>query len=154
MNDKNKIKECYLSGMSYRKIADKFHISHTTVARMVKAENWKKLKEQVKKRTDELTVQKVAAAETDGRLKMYAAVEMLIDKATAMIDHCDSPKELKELTGCFKDIKDIRGYKSDNEIREQLARIRNLEKQLEDGAKDEAVRVLFGEDPEGNEYAE
>jgi hypothetical protein len=50
---------------------------------------------------------------------------------------------LKQISGALKDIKDIQGIKSDRDIREQEARIRNLEKQAETEDKHNDIKITI-----------
>jgi K+/H+ antiporter YhaU regulatory subunit KhtT len=53
-------------------------------------------------------------------------------------------QSLKQLTSALKDLKEIKGFKSDADMREQEARIRNLEKQAEADEKgDNEIKVII-----------
>ena len=53
-------------------------------------------------------------------------------------------QSMKHLTSALKDLKDIKGFKSVADMREQGARIRNLEKQAEaDEKADNEIRVII-----------
>ena len=91
-------------------------------------------------------------------------IDKKVDRATRLLDVTDNvltmieeavtklhaegnvldKSTLKQITGALKDIKDIQGIKSDRDIREQEARIRNLEKQAEDDTnKETTITVQF-----------
>lgn len=56
-------------------------------------------------------------------------------------------QSMKQLTSALKDLKDVKGFKTDADMREQEARIRNLEKQAEaDDKTDNEIKVVI----EGN----
>ena len=51
---------------------------------------------------------------------------------------------MKHLTSALKDLKEIKGFKSDADMREQEARIRNLEKQAEaEDKEDNEIKVII-----------
>ena len=51
---------------------------------------------------------------------------------------------MKHLTSALKDLKEIKGYKSNIDLREQEARIRNLERQAEaDNKDDNDIKVVI-----------
>lgn len=67
-----------------------------------------------------------------------------------------SVNALKEMSTTLKNLKECKGVKSEIDLREQEARIRNLEKQAaeEDNTLTE-IRVTFGsDDGEGDQWAE
>jgi hypothetical protein len=57
---------------------------------------------------------------------------------------------MKHLTSALKDLKEIKGYKSDADMREQEARIRNLEKLAQAEEKDSnEIKVVIEGNLEG-----
>jgi len=56
---------------------------------------------------------------------------------------------VKQLSSALKDIKDIQGCKTDQELREQEARIKLLEKQADDDdSSNQEITVVFKGDAE------
>jgi hypothetical protein len=55
-------------------------------------------------------------------------------------------QSLKHLTSAIKDIKDIKGIKSDIDIQEQNARIDKLRKEIDSGQKDTNINITFGDE--------
>jgi hypothetical protein len=55
---------------------------------------------------------------------------------------------MKHLTSALKDLKEIKGYKSAADMREQDARIRNLEKQAEANNESKDIEVTIASDAE------
>ena len=53
---------------------------------------------------------------------------------------------LKHLTSAIKDIKDIKGIKSDIDLKEQNARIDKLRKEIEGEKKDTNITITFGDE--------
>jgi hypothetical protein len=59
------------------------------------------------------------------------------------IESVASTQALKHLTSALKDLREIKGIKSDADMREQEARIRNLEKQVNEDRADNHVVITF-----------
>ena len=102
------------------------------------SEKWKAQKD----RSGEKTVAKAIAKIEDGRASRMLRLQTVTDKVLNKIEKAvetmvDSDPELinplafKQITGALKDIKEIQMLRSDIDIREQEARIRNLEKQAD-----------------------
>ena len=70
-----------------------------------------------------------------------------VEKAVELIDE-DSldTQAFRQIAASLKDIKDIQMIKSDADIREQEARIANLQRQAQDGDKSGDIRITI----EGN----
>jgi hypothetical protein len=77
--------------------------------------------------------------------KLLVKIEQTVDEITAGTVTVDKAT-LKQITGALKDIKEIQSLKTDRDIREQEARIRNLEKQAEADDTSTEVTIKF----EGN----
>ncbi len=74
--------------------------------------------------------------------------DKLLAKIGEVIDIVSTTQDIRHLTSALKDIKDIKGFKSSADIREQEARIRNLEKQAEKQDESNDVTVTIGSDAE------
>lgn len=85
--------------------------------------------------------------------KIIDVAEKLLDKISSTIDAMDviDSQSLKHFTSALKDLKDIKGFKSDIDLREQEARIRNLEKQAAAEEQSNDIVVNFG--AEAEEYS-
>ena len=60
----------------------------------------------------------------------------------------DDPDSIKKLTSAIKDLKDIKGIKSDADIREQEARIKKLQREAErDNDATSDIEVVFKAGP-------
>lgn len=85
--------------------------------------------------------------------KIIDVAEKLLDKISDTIDAMDviDSQSLKHFTSALKDLKDIKGFKSDIDLREQEARIRNLEKQAQEEEESKDIVVNIG--AEAEEYS-
>ena len=114
------------------------------------------------------TVKKKIKKQVDRATRIMDVADKLLDTienaigvivAGSVIDKNGNPtividgKTMKQLSSALKDIKDVQGCKTELDIREQEARIRNLEKQAEasdDGDKEIVVRIAGN----ASEYSE
>ena len=142
------IKSDYItdSKSSYRKIAEKYGVSFNTLQCRAKAEEWAKLKKQTQDEITTKTVKKKIKKQVDRATRIMDVADKLLDTiekaigvivAGSVIDENGNPtividgKTMKQLSSALKDIKDVQGCKTELDIREQEARIRNLEKAAE-----------------------
>ena len=145
-----RIKAEYIAGgTSYRKLAEKHNVSFTTLSRVAQRENWSGLRQQAEDRVTTKIVDVVSKDAVDKATKIDDVADKLIDKIYGIIEHVSNTKEIKNLTSAIKDLKEIKGYKSDADMREQEARIAKLRKDAEkedDTVKDIEVIFNAGED--------
>ena len=132
MADWQAIKTEYITTQtSYRKLAQKYGVSHVQIGNVGKEEKWVELRRQHLDSTFTKTVEKISQQEANRAAKIHSVADKLLLKIEAMVDSGDvcSEKGLRALTAAVKDLKEIQGVKSDIDKREQKARIATLEKQ-------------------------
>lgn len=147
--DWTKIKTEYItdSKSSYRKIAEKYGVPFTTLKDRAKKEGWADLKIQTQHDIVTKTIDKDINKKVDRATRLLDVTDNVLSmiEATVAKYHAEGnvldKSALKQITGALKDIKDIQGVKSDMDIREQEARIRNLEKQAEAENKDNEIVI-------------
>ena len=149
MADWQAIKTEYITTQtSYRKLAQKYGVSHVQIGNVGKEENWVELRRQHLDSTFAKTVEKISQQEANRAAKIHNVADKLLRKIEAMVDSGDvcSEKGLRALTAAVKDLKEIQGVRSDLDKREQKARIANLEKQAEkdDGGSDAPTLIVEG----------
>jgi transposase-like protein len=148
--DWKRIKAEYIAGgTSYRKLCEKYGVSRTTLQRKAKDEKWCELRSQAEAKTETKLVEQVSEKNVKIDDKYFALVDKLLDKAEETIEKMPvwSTNSLKEMATALKYLKECKGVKSDADMREQEARIRNLEKQAEaDDKTDNEIKVVI----EGN----
>lgn len=128
----NKIKSDYISNnISLRQLAQKHGVSFNTLKTHAVNEKWYELRLHkdnsiTTKLIDNLT-EKGASIDT----KYFDLVDKLLDRAGELIEKMPewNVASIKDMATAMKSLKDCKGVKSDLELREQEARIRNLEKQ-------------------------
>ena len=152
--DWKSIKAEYIAGgTSYRKLADKYGVSFSTLKEIARREKWTDLKEQAQHKADTKLVKSIGEQNGTYTVSINDVANKLLEKIVAMMEmDCVTSQAIKHLTGALKDIKEVKGIKSDIDLREQEARIDNLRRQAmaEEDSKD--IMVKIGSDVE--EYSE
>jgi hypothetical protein len=139
--DWTQIKTEYItdSNSSYRKLAQKHGVPFSTLKRRAKDEEWTRLREQAEHEVTTKTINKDIDKKVDRATRLMNVTDKLLIKIEEAVEELSTEgidrSTLRQISGALKDIKDIQGIKSDRDIREQEARIRNLEKAAADDGK-------------------
>ena len=142
-----RIKAEYIAGgTSYRKLAEKYGVSFTTLQRKAKEEKWLELRRQKEDKTETKIVDSISNQEAKKAVDIIDVADTLLEKIGVLATMVADADSIKKLTSAIKDLKDIKGIKSEADIREQEARIAKLQKEAEDEVKDTTVIVQFEED--------
>jgi hypothetical protein len=146
-------KEYMQGGTSYRKLAKKYDVSFQILQNVAKQEKWTTLLRRAKDETNTKLVNSIAKENAKHLLKINKVADKILDKIEITLDSLDviDSQSIKHFTSALKDIKDIKGIKSEADLAEQEARIDKLRKDCEDEQKDTSVEVVMGE--EVDEYA-
>lgn len=144
--DWNKLKAEYISGgTSYRKLAEKYKVPFSTLKEHARRERWTELREKARHKADTVFASKIGKTQAKKSIKIYDVADKLLDKISTFLDDFESldTQAIKHLTSSLKDIKDIKGLKSDADMREQEARIDKLRKDAESEQGNTSVTVNF-----------
>ena len=148
MDEWKRIKAEYIAGgTSYRKLAEKYGVSPTTLTKVAGREGWVEARQQAETKKTAKMIEAVSSKEAKRAVDITVVADKLLEKVASMIDNLETPTQIKEISTAIKNIKDIKGFKSDADMREQEARIRNLEKQCEAEQTNE-IRVTISSDAE------
>ena len=135
---------------SSRKLAEKYGVSYTSIGEKARKEGWAKERERFLNKTLSKTLNAIGKKQAKRASRLQMVTEKLRDKIEAAVDDFDmrdlftDRTALRQITGALKDIKDIQMIKSEADIREQDARIRNLERQAEaDDKVDSEITVVI-----------
>ena len=140
--------EYITSSVSYRELANKYDVSFNTLSKRAKREGWS---DRRKNNDDKLTAKALDAynsREVERRKGLMETADILlniVNKILVMTEDLE-PKDVRVLSAALKDLKDVKN--TDADIREQEAKIRNLEKQASE--ENPVVSVEF-KMPEGME---
>ena len=157
MADWQRIKTEYITtDTSYRKLAQKHGVHYNAIANRAKQEGWISQRNRYCDRTVTKTVNAISNKQVDRTAKLIDVSDLLLDRVKSLVEGNPEllivPQNIKHISGVLKDIKEIQMIKSDADMREQEARIKNLQKQAEaEEKKDNTIIIQFAEGSE--EYA-
>ena len=130
--DWKRIKAEYIAGgTSYRKLAEKYNVSPTTLTKVAGREGWVEARQQADIKKTSKIVDAVSDKEAKKAVDLYDIADLLAGKVREIAATVSDPDSIKKLTSAIKDLKDIKGIKSDADMREQEARINKLRKEAE-----------------------
>lgn len=149
--DWNKIKAEYIAGgTSYRKLAKKYGVPFSNLKNIAVKEQWTQLRERAKNKQDSKLVENIGKQNAKIDDKYFRLVDKLLKKAESLIDESPdwSVTGIKEMATALRYLKECKGVKSAADIREQEARIRNLERQAESDQRETGVTVIISDGAE------
>ena len=131
--DWKRIKAEYIAGgTSYRKLAEKYGVSFNTLKRRAKEEQWYELRGQKDLKTTTKIVESLSDKDAEKAVDIIDVADKLLGKVSELMETMVvDTQSLKQLTSALKDLKEIKGYKSEADMREQEARIEKLRKEAE-----------------------
>ena len=140
--------EYIAGGIGGRKLCEKYNIPYHKFRKVAEKEKWTKLRAQAKQKENANIVNAVAKDNAKHTLKIYAVADKLLTKIENTLDALEvlDSQSIKHFTSALKDIKDIKGIKSDMDLREQEARIEKLRKDAMVEEEDKDIRVHMGEE--------
>lgn len=138
--DWNKLKAEYIAGgTSYRKLAKKYGVSFSSVRFKAEQEKWTDLKAQAQHNADTRLVESIGEQNGTYTVSINDVADKLLNKISTMMEQEGlTTQSIKHLTSAIKDIKDIKGIKSDIDLQEQNARIDKLRKEIDAGNNDDS----------------
>ena len=149
MADWKKIKAEYIrGGISYPKLAEKYGVPLGTMKRRAGKEKWTTMRDRSNAKASLIMEESIASENAKKALKINLVADKLLDKIIFALDQSDfiCSQEIKHYTSALKDIKDIKGIKSDMDLKEQEARIDKLRKETENEQTDTSIEVIMGEE--------
>lgn len=145
-----KIKTEYVTNpdASYRELSQKYGVHYTNIAKKAKKEGWQQLRQQHTNAVQTKAQHAVERKQVDRASRLDDAADLLLDKVMEFLamteDMPVTTQSMKHISGVLRDIKEIKGIKSDADLREQEARIAKLRKESErDSVNDEPIRVIM-----------
>jgi len=141
-----KIKAEYIAGgTSYRKLAEKHGVSRTTLERKARDEKWTDLRRQKEGKTEAKIVDSISEKEAQKAVDIIDVADKLLGRIAEISDTLPviDTQSLKHLTSALKDLKEIKGFKSEIDLREQEARIEKLRREADRDDNVSEVSVVF-----------
>lgn len=131
--DWSKIKAEYIAGgTSYRKLCAKYNVKLSELRFKAEKEKWTELKAQAQHSANTKIVEAIATKESEQEIDIYGVADKLLEKIESMINAEGlTTQNIKHLTSAIKDIKDVKGIKTELDLKEQEARIDKLRKEIE-----------------------
>ena len=143
--DWNAIKAEYIAGgTSYRKLAEKYGVSFTTLTRTAQRENWVGLRQQSEDKVTTNIVNQVTNTKTKNAIKLETVADKALEKIYELLEVANDTQSLKQITSALRDIKEVKGIKSAADMKEQNARIAKLQAEVnrdDDTVKE--IKVVF-----------
>jgi transcriptional regulator with XRE-family HTH domain len=140
------IKAEYIAGgIGYRKLAEKYGVSFSTLSQVAKREKWTDLRQQTSDKTDTDLVKSIGKRNAQRSAKINDLADKLLDKIGELmsLDVLDG-KSIKNISSALKDIREIKGIKSNIDLREQEARIAKLQKEaMAEEKQDNEIKVTI-----------
>jgi hypothetical protein len=149
MADWQKIKTEYITtDTSYRELSQKYGVHYTNIAKRAKKEDWQQLRQQQANTTQTKMIQAVERRKVDRATKLLDVSDLLLQKVRERVEALDAlemgSQEFRHLSATIKDLKEIQMIRSDLDMKEQEARIANLQKQAEKEDKEaDPIRVII-----------
>lgn len=151
-----KIKAEYIrGGVSFRKLAEKHGVSFSTLRKIAAKEKWTDLRNKAGAKRDSKIVDSVASQEASKVDKIQTIADRLLEMITERIEEGNliyDAKDLRSVTASIKDLREIKGMKSELDAQEQIARIEKLKREATADTADKEIRVVIAGDLD--EYAE
>ena len=155
MPDWKKIKAEYIrGGTSYRKLAEKYGVSFSTLCKISNKEKWTDLRKKTGKKMDTKLSESVASQESK-RVDMFSTIaDMLLEQIYNDVQQgkvlLTGKGTYRDVTGAIKDLKEIKGYKSELDMKEQIARIEKLHREAT--AEDTSAEIKVTISPELEDF--
>ena len=126
----SKIKNEYVSdsSMSYRKLAEKYGVSRAVIGEKAKKEGWRALRQAASERAEAKLLENVGEENARINGKFYEAIDLLLQEACKYLRAPGQLRavDIKDMSSALKNIKDLKGIKSELDLEEQRARINAL----------------------------
>ena len=133
MPDWRKIRAEYIRGsVSYRSLAKKHGVSFSSLQRRATREKWTDYRDQADAKSASKTVESVAERDSKRASIFEEIADALLQKIKEGVEDGSisvSGRGYRDVTGALKDLRDLKGLKSELDMQEQIARIEKLRKE-------------------------
>ena len=145
MPDWKKIKAEYIrGGTSYRKLADKYGVSFSSIRRKAEKEKWTDLRTQAEQKASIKIVEAVASQGAEREDNFQSLADKLLQHISANIDLlATNATSCKDLSVAIKNLRDIKGVKSELDMQEQIERINKLRREAQQDAETADVTITI-----------
>ena len=115
---------------SYRKLAQKYGVNATNIAKRASKEKWVDERKKNASKTLSKTLTAIGNKQADRAAKLFGVSDLLLDKVKSLLEANEEllvdTSIMKDVSVILKNLKDIQMIRSDADLREQEARIEKL----------------------------
>jgi hypothetical protein len=111
-------------------------------------EKWSVLRKKGRRKAEEKIIEAVVSKEVKRAIDIVDVADKLLGKITEVLGGVTTTQDIRHLTSALKDLREIKGIKSEADIREQEARIAKLQKEAETEEKTNDIVVNIAEEAE------
>lgn len=143
--------EYIATDISYRALSEKYGIPKRTIEGIGKREGWPELRSQARGELVAKTIDATIEAKVNQAVKIHEVADQLLDiiSDTLAVEGSNlHPQHLKWYTSALKDLRDIKGVKSEIDVREQEARIEKLRREAMSDEESKDIVVTIGGEAE------
>lgn len=134
MADWQSIKTEYITtDTSYRKLAQKYGVNTTNIAKRASSEGWVEQRKQNANKTLSKTLDAISAKQAERTAKLIGVSDLLLDKVKSRLEadeeHLMDTSTMKDMSVILKNLKDVQMIRSEADMREQEERIKKLRRE-------------------------
>jgi uncharacterized protein YjcR len=157
MADWQAIKTEYITtDTSYRKLAQKYGVNATNIAKRASKEKWVDERNKNASKTLSKTLNAIGSKQAERTAKLIGVSDLLLDKVKSLLEADEKllvdTSIMKDVSVILKNLKDIQMIRSEADLREQEARIDKLRKEAMVEKENNEVKVTIKGELE--EYSE
>ena len=153
MADWQKIKTEYITtDTSYRKLAQKYGVNATNIAKRASKEKWTEERKKNATKTLSKTLNAIGSKQAERTAKLIGVSDLLLDKVKSLLEADEEllvdTAVMRDISVVLKNLKDIQMIKSEADMREQEARIEKLRREAEPDKGAETPKLIVEGLPE------
>lgn len=142
-----KIKTEYISSdtSSYRQLEKKYGVSYAKIQGRAYKENWKSERDEFLSNRLNKSLDLLSTHQAEECAKAFMVANKLLEKIEKAVDAVEDADTgaIKNLAIALKDLKEIGAFRADMDRKEQMARIKKLEKEAAEEQTDKEITVII-----------
>jgi hypothetical protein len=153
MADWQAIKTEYITtDTSYRKLAQKYGVNPTNIAKKASKEKWVEERNKNANKTLAKTLNAIGTKQAERTAKLIGVSDLLLNKVKSLLEADEEllvdTTVMRDISVVLKNLKDIQMIKSEADLREQEARIDKLRREAEPEKQSEVPKLIVEGMPE------
>lgn len=133
--------EYVTTDISHRQLAEKYGIARSRISQYASKEKWREKRDKHRTKIVAKAVNVIGNKQAARAAKLFVASDLLLDNVINLLKgaggHLADTSVMRDVSVVLKNLKDVQMIRSEADLREQEARIANLEKQAKDGQNDD-----------------